>query len=272
MVKPVSHERAWVLAMLAVGLLASSSTTWAGSPRRCKGTKVWYAGDCRYPDEVERLKAQQAQQQQAEQQQREADVNACRQARGADTAEAWRNYLDAYPAGSCREEALQRVETLESRPPPEPEPKPRPPEPARAAPAPAQPPPPPPPDGADQAGISPWVWVGFGVGAAGWLTWGITGAVSLSMSSDIKDDCSNDVCPPDREEDIDTAKVLAHVATAGFVVGAVGTTVGVIALVATMGSKDDARAHDRTAGRSRTHRLRITPQLGPGYVGVSGSF
>jgi hypothetical protein len=260
-------------AVVAACLVSATPTISASAPRKCKGTKVWYANDCRYPDEVERLKGQQKQQQRAKAQQREADAKACREARAAGTADGWRSYLSEHAKGDCRDEAATQIEELESRPAEDSDPEQAPAETASPAPSSAPAQPPPPAAESDTAGISPWAWVGFGVGAAGLLTWGITGGVSMSMSSDIKDDCPNDVCPPEREADIDTAKVLAHVATAGFVVGLAGCTLGVIALVATAGSDGDgAGGASNATDDTRVRAVVVRPHVGPGYVGVSGTF
>jgi hypothetical protein len=81
--------------------------------------------------------------------------------------------------------------------------------------------------------------------------WAITGGISLSMSSDLTGACPNDVCPEDRADDLDKARTLAHVATAGLVVGAVGATVGIVALAASLTS-GDAPAADAPGGQATT--------------------
>lgn len=110
-------------------------------------------------------------------------------------------------------------------------------------------------------------WVGLGVGAAGWLTWGITGAISLAQTESLADDCPDDVCPAELEDDLDSAKTMSDVATAGFIVGLTGSLYGIIALLVTPSGDDSdpGEQHDGTTASVR-------PQIGPGYLGVSGQF
>jgi hypothetical protein len=142
-----------------------------------------------------------------------------------------------------------------------------------ATPAPSAPAPPPtsPPPADSGSGLSPLVWVGFGVGAAGMVVGGITGAMSLSESSSLEDECGGTSCPPDRQDDIDSALTVSHVSTIGFAVGGAGIVVGVVGLLIS-GSGDD-----RAAGKHRgSHRRRIgvelEPMLGVGSAGLRGRF
>ncbi len=269
--------------------------------QRCKGTKRWYAGQCRYPEEIERLQAQQAEAQQRaaeerrraaeqarqrEKEQRELDQAGCAEARQAGSAAAWQQYLEAFPDGGCQKEAEQSLTALREEParpkaapaasaPPSPPPPPaRAPAPAPApvqtqaavAPTPLAPPGQPEPRGA----LSPWVYVGFGVGGAGLLSWAITGGISLSQSNALKDECGADgVCPPEREGDLDTATSLAHVATASFALGLVGTGVGVTALLLS-GEDEDGSSSD-PAPRSKPAVV-LQPVVTLAAVGVKGRF
>ncbi len=87
----------------------------------------------------------------------------------------------------------------------------------------------------------------------------VTGGASLAMSSSLSDDCVDDVCPPEREGDLDTATTLAHVATVGFAVGVAGAAVGVVGLLV---------AGPEEAPDSASLRLRV----GIGSLGIAGSF
>ena len=124
---------------------------------------------------------------------------------------------------------------------------------------------PPPPD-EEEGGISPLVWVGFGVGAAGLIVWGITGGISMSKSSTLKDECTDGVCSPDQESELDSATTLAHVATAGLVVGLVGCTVGLVSLFAFGSGSDEP---DETATDSA---VVLRPLIGPTTIGLEGRF
>lgn len=101
------------------------------------------------------------------------------------------------------------------------------------------------------------------VGAAGLLVGGITGGLSLAKASSAKEGC-NDLgqCPADGNvDDRDASVTLAHVSTIGFVVGGVGAGVAAVAL-----------ALELTGDDSTGDSAKVTPVVGPGFVGVQGSF
>ncbi len=134
-----------------------------------------------------------------------------------------------------------------------------------------------PPDGSggdetQSTGISPWVWVGFGVGGAGLLVGLIAGSAAASQSSDLIDQCDTTGCT---EGDIDRVKAVAHVSTAGFVVGAAGITAGVIALLVD-GSSSATGRRDKIAfhpwAGSRNDSFTVEPLISPFAVGLRGSF
>jgi hypothetical protein len=128
----------------------------------------------------------------------------------------------------------------------------------------------PPPDTASGGGFEMpvWGWVGFGVGAAGFIVGGVTGGLSLAKSSDFDERCVDKVCgdagdqnAPD-EDEINSAVTVAHVSTAGFVVGGVGLAVGMTAVI--VGLSSDS-APDETAAFVR-------PFVGPTGAGLYGRF
>lgn len=108
-------------------------------------------------------------------------------------------------------------------------------------------------------GVSPLVYVGFGIGGVGAIVGAITGGISFSQAKSIEEQCGGPVCTPDRQSDIDGMTTLANVSNAMFAVGAAGVVVGVVGLVL---SGDDADESDSA----------IVPLLGPGFVGVQGRF
>jgi hypothetical protein len=127
-----------------------------------------------------------------------------------------------------------------------------------------------PPDQPEKRHLSPLVYVGFGVGAAGLVTGTVTGILHLTKTSQVKDRYCNggDVCQPGFESDRDTAKTYATIANIAFGVGIVGVAVGVVALVT---SKPHTEASP-TPSAKLPPRPRITPQIGLGSVGVTGTF
>jgi hypothetical protein len=114
----------------------------------------------------------------------------------------------------------------------------------------------------------PWMWVGFGVAAAGAVAGGVTGILSLTQTHDIKDEqCNGGTrCAAAAQGDIDTATALANVSNVALAVGAVGLGIGVWQLFATR-----KRAHEERPASSAL-RFRAAPLISPSRVGVSGTF
>jgi len=101
-------------------------------------------------------------------------------------------------------------------------------------------------------------YVGFSVAGVGLLVGAITGGISLSQQSTLKDECPDDVCAPEKDDELSTAMTLGHVSTASFVVASVGAALGVIGLF--------------VGGSGSTETASIRPYLGPGCAGLKGSF
>lgn len=125
---------------------------------------------------------------------------------------------------------------------------------------------------ADGEGISPvWAYATWGVGAVG-LGLGIGFGVSAIQSTNevIRAyECQDSVCPPEAADDLATAKLNGNVSTAGFVIGFAGITAGTILFLLSSAMDDDeSDAVDEEAGLG----IEARPMLGPGFVGVSGSF
>jgi hypothetical protein len=111
-------------------------------------------------------------------------------------------------------------------------------------------------DGTDPP-LRSWVWVGFGGAVAGTVVGSVTGALALSSTAGLDEECDGRVCPARLRSDIERAMVLSHVSTASFAVGAVGLAVGLTALLWPRSPKTAASA-------------RVV--LGPGYAGAAGGF
>jgi hypothetical protein len=105
-------------------------------------------------------------------------------------------------------------------------------------------------------------FVAFGVGGAGLIVGGITGALAFGKASD----CPNKVC--DTQGDLDSAKTMATVSTIGFGVGIAGVAVGTILLLTgNSSSEKPAQAKQLPAPK-----LAMRPWFGLSSVGVSGCF
>ncbi len=271
--RPFVSTPSFAAIVLFIAVLSWTDTALSGPPK-CRGTKVLYAGVCRYPDEVRRLKAlaaKRAEQQRhkaAEEQRKakelqEKDRAACESARKSDALGSWAKYLAEHPMGSCHSEAAKRISELNNARVVAPTPVGVP---SSSEPKPTEPivPPSTPADEPDEsepsAGLSPLVYVGFGVGGAALLVGAITGGISLSNASTLQDECGGDVCPTDRQEDIDSMITLANVSNVSFALAGVGAAVGLIALL--VFDSDESKAQEAT----------VKPQVGVGFMGFSGRF
>lgn len=106
--------------------------------------------------------------------------------------------------------------------------------------------------------LSPLVFVGFGVGAAGLLTGAATGIGAIVTAGSLKNDCPNMVCPASSASTIDTSKTLGTVSTIAFIVGGAGVVLGIVGIVISK------REPPKTAW--------IAPMIGVGALGIEGGF
>lgn len=74
-------------------------------------------------------------------------------------------------------------------------------------------------------------FIGLGAGGAFLIAGGVLGVVSLAQTSDIKDRCRNDRCPPDQKDDISRANTLANLSNVGLIVGGLGVGYGLFELL-----------------------------------------
>lgn len=109
-------------------------------------------------------------------------------------------------------------------------------------------------DGADAA--TTLAVVMFAVGGASLIVGGVTGALTLVEANELEDVCPDKRCTADNERQLDKTVTLSHVSTATLVGGGVFAAVGLIAILLADGDE------------SATAR----PLVGPGYVGVGGTF
>ncbi len=128
-----------------------------------------------------------------------------------------------------------------------------------ASPTAAPPPPPPPPTpGATQRALG---FVGLAVGGAGLVAFGVAGGLALGKKGELDTVCDDQRrCPTSTADTRATYDTLRSIATAGFIAGGVGIAGG--ALLLATAPKPEPKA----AG------VKITPWLGLGSVGVTGTF
>jgi hypothetical protein len=118
-----------------------------------------------------------------------------------------------------------------------------------------------PADTGTKKGLSPLVYIGFGLGGAGLIVGTVTGIMSLSATSAAKEHCNGNLCQPAAQDDIDSAKLLGNVANVGFGAAILGTGLGIVGLVTSGGG-----------GAPNTTGLKVEPLLGPHFVGARGRF
>ncbi len=142
--------------------------------------------------------------------------------------------------------------------------------------APAPPPPdvvtPPPvepetPSGPGNPARTALVLTGFGVGLVGVAIGSITGVMSLSKTSTLKEQCPADKCPAALQDDLSAANTLATVSTIAFVFAGAGVVTGIIALVAMK-----AHTEPQATTQARLPGPTVSPWIGLGAAGLSGTF
>jgi hypothetical protein len=135
--------------------------------------------------------------------------------------------------------------------------------------------------GGRSGGSKVMIFGGFGLAAVGAIAGTVTGIMSMSKTSSIKNSsaCSGNVCNPSEDGDISSAKTLATISTVSFITAGVGAAVGVIGLFVGGGSSGEpsattpSQAPDAPAPEesSRLH-VHVAPWIGLGSAGVSGTF
>ena len=124
------------------------------------------------------------------------------------------------------------------------------------------PPPPPPPPPLGKLELSPVVFVGFGIAAAGAVVGTATGIAAFAVTSTVKNECVNRVCPASAAGDIDRSKALGTTATISFVIAGAGAIVGIIGL---------GISKRRPVDAPKTTFV-VHPVVGPGILGLEGTF
>jgi hypothetical protein len=103
-------------------------------------------------------------------------------------------------------------------------------------------------------------WVGVGVAAAGVAAGSATGVYSLSRTSSAKKQCEGNVCSPDAQHDIDSAKTFAQISNVAFAVGVAGLGLATWQFFAHRPPKQDSAAPQ------------VSARLSPGALWLDGTF
>jgi tetratricopeptide (TPR) repeat protein len=122
----------------------------------------------------------------------------------------------------------------------------------------------------DSGGLSPvWAYASWGLGAVGIGVGVGFGVAAITSTNELLRvyECEDGVCPAEAQDDLDRAKLNGNVSTVGFVVGFVGVTAGTILFLLSGDDSDESDSVDEELGS-----VDVSPMLGPGFVGVQGTF
>ncbi|MFO0759242.1 MAG: hypothetical protein U0359_22310 [Byssovorax sp.] len=101
-------------------------------------------------------------------------------------------------------------------------------------------------------------YVTLGLGSAG-LALGVgTGIAAMVQRGSIADQCVNGICPKSAQDAVDSYHLFGTISTASVVIGGAAAAAGVILIV--------------TAPSPPPREATIAPLVGPGFLGVKGSF
>jgi tetratricopeptide (TPR) repeat protein len=106
-------------------------------------------------------------------------------------------------------------------------------------------------------------WVSIAIGGVGLAVGTVMGLQAQSTRADLDGACSNDVCSEEQRDLYDKGTTQASFATAGFIVGGVGIGLGTVLLLTAGKDEKKPPAQDEA---------RIEPVVGPGRLGVRGTF
>lgn len=105
-------------------------------------------------------------------------------------------------------------------------------------------------------------YVAFGVGGAGVIAGGVSGAMALKKRADLKSECMGDVCSSKSAKKISTYHTYGTVSAAALGVGGLGLATGLVLLL----TEPQPEQPPADAG------LRVRPLFGLGMLGAEGSF
>jgi len=120
--------------------------------------------------------------------------------------------------------------------------------------------------GVDPDTLRTAAFVSYGVGAVGWIMFGVFGGLAVSTFDDLEESCGpSRRCLPEQQEDADRGAGFQTAANVGLAFGIIGVAAGTGLLIASFVIDDpdeDEKGDEEDA----------TLLVGPGYVGVHGSF
>jgi len=134
-------------------------------------------------------------------------------------------------------------------------------------------PPPPGADGNKGSGQKTAALVAFGVGGVGLVVGAITGIIAIGKHGDLADKCTNGTCGNELQSDVDSYKSMGTISTIGFVVAALGAGTGAFLwFTAPKNTGSAGGSRYATVPAPAQTGVRVTPYLGAGAAGITGSF
>jgi hypothetical protein len=122
----------------------------------------------------------------------------------------------------------------------------------------------PPPNGSSPLGLRPYAYAAGAVGAAGFLTFAIAGALSNSTYSDLQSQCGSGPCPASKQSEISRGQAEQTAANVGLAIGALGIAAGATLFVLSLRTHRNAEPSPASPTMSAF--------LAPGWVGAGGVF
>ncbi len=113
---------------------------------------------------------------------------------------------------------------------------------------------------------------GFGLAIVGVGIGAVTGVMSWSKTSELKDACPNNQCPASKQDELDSARTLGNISNVAFIAGGVGAAVGVVGLLMSGNDEKETAAGPAKHPTSAFAPEHVRAVLGPSYVGVAGAF
>jgi hypothetical protein len=116
-----------------------------------------------------------------------------------------------------------------------------------------------------------WAYLSYGLGAVGLGAGIIFGRSAMQDKDILASNCPQNVCPPEEQDRLDSAKTKGLVSTIGFAVGGAGLTLGTVLLL-TSGSSSSSGAATPPKRRTVASGLKPRAAIGLGRVVVGADF
>ena len=116
--------------------------------------------------------------------------------------------------------------------------------------------------------------VGWVIGGVGLGIGSVAGIVALGDKSDLDKKCTDNICGTADHSALDTARKWGNVSTTFFIIGGVGIALGLIATIAAPRSSSAQTVPPKAVAfvPPKPKAITITPDFGPGGVGIHGAF